>query len=107
MTAFLSSESRVGRWLRVLLSAFAGLTVGWITAALLVPGDYFNPLEPRSIVCVGVAGLLGTYAGFRVQRRGPHVLLAIGVGLSVAFWALAPDGWWAARLVRGAVTVPR
>jgi hypothetical protein len=107
MTAFLSSESRVGRWLRVLPAAFTGLTVGWIVSALLVPGDYFNPFEPRPIICVGVAGLLGACAGFRVRRRWPHVLLAIGVGLSVAFWALAPDGWWAKRMGRGAVTVPR
>jgi len=101
MNAFLSSESRVGRGIRGLLGAFAGLTVGWIASALLVPGDFFDPFEPGPIICLGVAGLFGICAGLRVRRRWPQRLLAIWVGLSVAFWALAPDGWWAKRMGGG------
>jgi len=101
-------ERRAGRWLRAALGAFSGLTSGWIVSVLLVPGDFFQ-FDPRTIICLVGAVLLGTYAGFRARVRWKQVLIAIWFGLSIVYWLLAPDGWWVHSLQprRGSVTVPR
>ena len=89
-------------------AAFAALTLAWIVVGIANTGDAF-PQGPAKILLPlpFAAPLLGAYFGWR--RRSRWSLIAIGIlaVLSLAFWTLVRDGWWASELPPAAASPNR
>lgn len=78
------------------LGAFVGGTGTWIFWGLLTPGDFFANGSSFVFPSIGVGSLLGAFSGWTAHPRR-RIAFAIAGLLCVAFWTLAPDGWWAKR----------
>lgn len=82
-------------WL--LLGAFVGGTTTWIFWGLLTPGDFFANGSSFVFPSLGVGSLLGAFSGWTAHPRR-RIAFGVATLLCVAFWTLAPDGWWAKPL---------
>jgi hypothetical protein len=76
------------------LGAFVGGTSTWIFWGLRTPGDFFANGSSFVFPSLGVGSLLGAFSGWTAHPRR-RIAFAIAALLCVAFWTLAPNGWWA------------
>ncbi len=79
-------------WL--VLGAFVGGTTTWIFWGMTTPGDFFANGSSFVFPSLGVGSLLGAFSGWTAHPRR-RIAFGIATLLCVAFWTLAPDGWWA------------
>lgn len=79
-------------WL--VLGAFVGGTTTWIFWGMTTPGDFFANGSSFVFPSLGVGSLLGAFSGWTAHPRR-RIGFGIATLLCVAFWTLAPDGWWA------------
>lgn len=85
------------RGVRGALGAFALATPTWIAWGIFTPGDFFANGSPLVTVTLLAAGMGGTLLGWTAVSRWSRGALLVLAALSLAFWALAPNGWWARR----------
>ena len=89
-------------------AAFVALTLAWIVVGVANTGDAFPQGPAKTLLPLPFAApLLGGYFGWR--RRSRWALIAIGIlaALSLAFWILVRDGWWASELPPAATSPNR
>jgi hypothetical protein len=75
------------------VAAFSLSTIAYVVWGCLTPGDFFGNGSVLVLPTIAVSFIFGAFAGCRASVRLRRVLLILAV-LSVAFWVLAPDGWW-------------
>lgn len=85
----------IGRVARCGVGALLGFTLGWIAACLLGGGDAQSPLP--ALLAAAAGGLVLGFLGQRTRSRVGTLILAAGALAALAFWTLAPNGWWARR----------
>jgi hypothetical protein len=78
----------------VVLGMLSLVTLAWLTWAFATPGDSFGNGSSLLLPSLTTAGVIGGAFGSRLAPRLPRVLLLSAL-VSLAYWALAPEGWWA------------
>lgn len=87
---------RLRRSLLASAGAFAGFTIAWIAVCLGNTGDAFPQGPAQGMLPLLLVGPgLGALAGSRASSRLAVATLLALMALSLSFWALVPDGWWA------------
>ena len=87
---------RLRRSLLASAGAFAGFTLAWISVCLGNTGDAFPQGPARMMLPLLLVGPgLGALAGSRANSRLAVVTVLALTAVSLSFWALVPDGWWA------------
>jgi hypothetical protein len=80
-------------------AAFAAFTFAWIVVGIANTGDAFPQGPARILLPLPFAApLVAAYLGWRGRSRRARILVGILALLSLAFWTLVRDGWWASEL---------
>jgi len=75
--------------------AFSLGTGCWAFWGCMTPGDLFANGSPLVFPSLLVAVLIGLVAGYKLQAKLFCAAVWFALLLSLAFWLLVPDGWWA------------
>ena len=78
----------------LLLGIFSGVTLVWVCWAAATPGDFFGNGSRLLLPSLAAAAVTGGALGRTLASRFPRLLLLAAL-VSVAYWAIVPDGWWA------------
>ncbi|MBK9516174.1 MAG: hypothetical protein IPO09_02250 [Anaeromyxobacter sp.] len=78
----------------LLLGMFSGVTLAWVSWAAATPGDFFGNGSRLLLPSLAAAAIIGGALGRTLAPRLPRVLVLAAM-VSIAYWAIVPDGWWA------------
>jgi hypothetical protein len=82
------------RAIGLVLGTLSLVTLAWFVWAVATPGDSFGNGSSLLLPSLAAAGVVGAGLGSKLAPRLPRILLLAALA-SLAYWAIAPAGWWA------------